>query len=113
MSPELVSRKPYDRRVDTWAVGALTYILMTGRPPFPGSTEEQRNSNIKKNNPDYSKLVGISKVAQDFIRKCLNSDIQKRPHIDEMLKHPWIEKIEEMDLSQEVQLDIAKNICSF
>jgi serine/threonine protein kinase len=56
MSPELVTRKNYDNRVDTWAVGALTFILMSGRPPFPGSTEKDRNVNIVANNPDYTKL---------------------------------------------------------
>ena len=34
MAPELIRKKPYDQRVDTWAVGVMTYIMLTGTPPF-------------------------------------------------------------------------------
>ena len=72
---------------------------MSGRPPFPGSTEADRNKNIIKNEPDFCKLPGVSKIGKDFITKCLNSDTSSRPHISEMLEHPWIKNIEEMDVS--------------
>lgn len=34
MSPELCQHRSYDHRVDVWAVGIITYILMSGAPPF-------------------------------------------------------------------------------
>lgn len=74
MSPELVQRKPYDKRVDTWAVGALTYILLTGRPPFPGRTDAERNKMIARNLPNYHDMAGVSYEAKEFIRKCLTTD---------------------------------------
>ena len=34
MAPELVMDKAYDFKVDCWATGVITYILLTGAPPF-------------------------------------------------------------------------------
>jgi serine/threonine protein kinase len=33
MAPEIIERKPYDHRVDTWAIGVMTFICLTGTPP--------------------------------------------------------------------------------
>ena len=34
LAPELVTHKPYDDKIDNWAVGILTYELLTGASPF-------------------------------------------------------------------------------
>ena len=34
ISPELLARKPYTSQVDLWAVGVITYILLSGTMPF-------------------------------------------------------------------------------
>jgi len=38
MAPELVMREVYDERVDVWALGVLTFILMTAVQPFGSNT---------------------------------------------------------------------------
>lgn len=39
MAPEQFKGDPIDRRVDLYATGVLLYTLLTGQPPFSGSTE--------------------------------------------------------------------------
>lgn len=36
MAPELCERRSYDKKVDVWAMGVITYILLSGSPPFYG-----------------------------------------------------------------------------
>lgn len=36
MAPEIIEEKEYDARVDCWSIGVITYILLSGRPPFKG-----------------------------------------------------------------------------
>jgi len=41
MPPEQALGKPVDRRADVWAVGAVIYHLISGRPPFDAENEIQ------------------------------------------------------------------------
>ena len=36
MAPELCQPQPYTSKVDVWAVGVITYLLLVGKPPFGG-----------------------------------------------------------------------------
>jgi len=48
VAPELVSQEPYDDRIDLWAVGILTFELLTGHAPFTGKNERDTYTNITK-----------------------------------------------------------------
>lgn len=36
LAPELIKKVPYDKKVDNWTIGILTYELLTGASPFNG-----------------------------------------------------------------------------
>lgn len=39
MAPEIINGSNYDNKVDTWALGVLTYVLLSGgKHPFGGRT---------------------------------------------------------------------------
>lgn len=38
MAPEIVNHMKYDQKVDIWSAGVVTYILLSGKPPFFGNT---------------------------------------------------------------------------
>ncbi|EAR83438.2 Serine/Threonine kinase domain protein (macronuclear) [Tetrahymena thermophila SB210] len=91
VSPEVVSGKDYDFKVDIWSIGVLTYELITGKPPF----ENRQNHNeayqkilmVKYDFPNY-----ISKEAKDFMSKLLVGDPNKRISLETALNHEWILK---------------------
>lgn len=39
MAPEIVRGETYGSAVDIWAVGVITCILLTGKPPFYGKSK--------------------------------------------------------------------------
>ena len=40
MAPEIINGQSYDSRVDTWALGVLSYVLLSdGKFPFNGKTD--------------------------------------------------------------------------
>ena len=46
VAPELVYQEPYDDKIDLWAVGILSFELLTGQAPFTGRNENDTYSNI-------------------------------------------------------------------
>lgn len=46
MAPEIIKRESYDHRVDTWAIGVMTYICLTGTPPFYDEKPEKLKDRI-------------------------------------------------------------------
>ena len=49
MAPEIIESKIYNEKVDIWSIGIITYMLLTGRSPFPGSNKaEVKNMIVTK-----------------------------------------------------------------
>ncbi len=42
MSPEMLSNKPHDYRVDIWAMGILLYEMLHGNAPFASRTTREK-----------------------------------------------------------------------
>lgn len=71
MAPELVAETVYDEKIDVWAIGVITYILLTGRAPFMGRNKQETYDMIIKDRavpfPD-SLFSNISASAKDFVK---------------------------------------------
>ena len=89
-SPEVV-KNLYDEKCDEWSCGVVMYILLTGKVPFPGETEEDIFEKIIKcdYNFDNPKFNEVSDNCKDLIKKLLEPDINKRIKASDALKHPF------------------------
>ena len=93
IAPEVLKQK-YNEKCDTWSVGVILYMLIVGRAPFDGKTDEEIIENIKKGkyNKKHPKLVNSSEEVQNLVFSLLETNIKKRLSSKEALNHPWFKK---------------------
>lgn len=118
MAPELCQEKAYGPNVDAWAVGVITYILMTGKPPFYDRTNRGKQGiydDIIKNEADFSltQFQSCSAEALDFIKKALVKKAINRVEISQLLNHPWIKNMATEEVDNSMQLDMSNNLAIF
>ena len=97
-APEVLQRMPYNEKVDLWAIGVITYILLCGYPPF--YNEEDNDALLSKqivegefeyHSPYWDQ---VSKNAKEFVSKLLHKNFQERVSCKEALKLEWFQESE-------------------
>ena len=83
MSPEQASGLTTDERSDVWSFGAVFFEMLTGRPPFNGSTTPDVVASILKTEPDWELLPpAIYPAIRRLVRRCLVKELKGRiPHV--------------------------------
>lgn len=101
IAPEVL-KKSYDEKCDMWSIGVITYILLSGTPPFGGRNEKQimQNVQIGKYNFDAPSWQNVSKQGKDFVAKLLTLDPEKRMSAKEAMGHPWMEQVIQRDMDK-------------
>ncbi|XP_077277616.1 death-associated protein kinase 1 isoform X5 [Temnothorax americanus] len=92
VAPEIVNYEPLSLGTDLWAVGVLTYILLSGTSPFLGEDKQETYANVAacQYQFDNEYFSNVSEIAKDFIRSLLIKDPKERGNAESCLKHPWI-----------------------
>ncbi|XP_043793521.1 death-associated protein kinase 1-like isoform X1 [Apis laboriosa] len=92
VAPEIVNYEPLSLGTDLWAVGVLTYILLSGASPFLGEDKQETYANVAacQYQFDNEYFSTVSEIAKDFIRSLLIKDPKERGTAESCLKHPWI-----------------------
>jgi len=116
MAPEIIQEQPYNHKVDIWSIGVITYILLSGRPPFKGQSKNEIFRSIMQGSLSFDNPIWdvISAEAKDFIVRALHSDPSKRATAKNLLDHPWLyRQINEVNVKDQVQLEVANNLKQF
>lgn len=76
VAPEIVNYEPLNLGTDLWAVGVLTYILLSGASPFLGEDKQETYANVAacQYQFDNEYFSNVSEIAKDFIRSLLIKD---------------------------------------
>ena len=91
IAPEVLEGKQgHSYEVDVWSIGVIIYTLIIGKPPFETSDVKTTYKRIRMNAYTFPDNVGISDAARDLITKILNNDPAKRPTVDDICMHEWI-----------------------
>eukprot|EP01121_Diplochlamys_sp_Union-15-3_P020598 TRINITY_DN8061_c0_g1_i1.p1 TRINITY_DN8061_c0_g1~~TRINITY_DN8061_c0_g1_i1.p1 ORF type:complete len:373 (+),score=90.70 TRINITY_DN8061_c0_g1_i1:3-1121(+) len=92
VAPEVLMSEKYDKSVDMWGVGIITYILLAGYPPFYAENDTALFEKIMNAEYDFDDECWdeVSDLAKDFIKHLLVKDPEERLSAKEALKHSWI-----------------------
>ncbi|XP_062830787.1 serine/threonine-protein kinase DCLK1 isoform X1 [Anolis carolinensis] len=94
VAPEIIAETGYGLKVDIWAAGVITYILLCGFPPFRGSGEDQEVlfDQILMGQVDFPSPYwdNVSDSAKELITMMLQVDIEQRFSALQVLEHPWV-----------------------
>ncbi|XP_056293031.1 calcium/calmodulin-dependent protein kinase IGa [Pseudoliparis swirei] len=107
VAPEVLAQKPYNKAVDCWSIGVITYILLCGYPPFFEDNETRLFSKIMRAEYAFHSPFwdNISDSAKDFIRNMMEKNPTKRFLTEQALRHPWIAENTAKDV------DIFQSVC--
>jgi len=91
IAPEVL-HGTYDEKCDVWSSGVILYILLSGCPPFYGSTEFEILKRVEQGKYSFSlpQWRKVSEPAKDLIRKMLTYSPASRSTALECLEHEWI-----------------------
>jgi len=91
LSPEIIESQPYSFKSDVWSLGVLLYEMCALQPPFNASSLHQLAQRIIKG--QFEKLPRAYSASLNQLVGCmLQKDPSKRPSINQLLRHPLVEK---------------------
>nr|XP_006111641.1 serine/threonine-protein kinase DCLK2 isoform X4 [Pelodiscus sinensis] len=101
VAPEIIAETGYGLKVDIWAAGVITYILLCGFPPFRSENNLQEDlfdqiliGKLEFPSPYWD---NITDSAKELISLMLQVNVEARYTAAQILGHPWVSD----DASQE------------
>ena len=95
VAPEVLQEKPYSFKVDLFAIGIISYLLVAGFLPFDHETSEREIAKRTVYEPTpFPPCIWntISIEARMFVDNLLNKNPDKRMGIQQVLQHKWLQK---------------------
>ncbi|XP_068117325.1 serine/threonine-protein kinase H1 [Hyperolius riggenbachi] len=112
IAPEILVRKPYTNSVDMWALGVISYILLSGTMPFEDDNRTRLYRQILKGKYSYSgePWPSVSNLAKDFIDRLLMVEPSERMTASQALKHPWVVSMAASSSMKNLHRSISQNL---
>ena len=100
MAPEVIM-KNYDEMCDVWSCGVILYIMISGRPPFNGATQDEimiqiRNAFLNLTGEPFDR---VSSEVKDLIRRMIRYPPNERITAQEAYSHIWTQTVGRLNCS--------------
>uniref|UniRef100_A0A8C6KH49 Serine/threonine-protein kinase DCLK2 n=1 Tax=Nothobranchius furzeri TaxID=105023 RepID=A0A8C6KH49_NOTFU len=112
VAPEIIAESGYGLKVDIWAAGVITYILLCGFPPFRSENNIQEDlfDQILLGQLDFPSPYwdSITDSAKELILKMLLVNAEARYSAQDVLSHPWVtaDAVMENNMKMEVSFTL-------
>lgn len=98
LAPEIANNFSYSKPVDLWACGVVLYVMLAGKFPFYGDTDDKfmrrLRGGVKFPEKEWN---GISADAKALVRGLLDAKAETRLSASEALQHRWL--MDDMDVT--------------
>jgi calcium-dependent protein kinase len=114
VSPEVLQGN-YNCKCDIWSIGVITYMLLSGVPPFYGPDDKATLQSVRLGKWKFNTSLfrPVSVAAKNFITMCLDRNVSVRPSAAASMKHQWFQLLRSKATTDTVSLDIIDRIRGF
>ncbi|KAI4891750.1 hypothetical protein NFI96_030068 [Prochilodus magdalenae] len=121
LAPEMVGGRPYNSAVDMWALGVISYILLSGSMPFDQRSRPRLFKAIVRGSysfhgeqvkycREFKPWSFVSNQAKDFIERLLVLNPEQRMTAEQALKHPWLVTMAASSSNRNLHRPISQNL---
>ncbi|KAK9965874.1 hypothetical protein ABG768_004940 [Culter alburnus] len=112
LAPEMLSRRPCSSAVDMWALGVISYIVLSGSLPFDQSSRPRLFRAILRGSYSFhgDPWKSVSTLAKSFIDGLLTLEPEHRMTAEEALKHPWLVSMAACSSNKNLHRSISRNL---
>uniref|UniRef100_A0AAV2KUE1 Obscurin n=1 Tax=Knipowitschia caucasica TaxID=637954 RepID=A0AAV2KUE1_KNICA len=90
-APEILEGQGVGPETDIWAIGVLSFIMLSADTPFYAELGWEQDRNIKKGKIQFGHCYpGLSEGALNFMKSTLNNKSWARPSAAECLQNHWL-----------------------
>ncbi|KAM7409839.1 hypothetical protein PAMA_001372 [Pampus argenteus] len=90
-APEILEGQGVGPETDVWAIGVLSFIMLSADSPFHAELSWEQDRNIKKGKIQFGRCYpGLSEGALNFMKTSLNNKSWGRPTAAECLQNQWL-----------------------
>jgi len=113
MAPELWSSEPeYDSSVDMWAIGVVTYMLLSGKRPFHHDNKREKARMIRHDPLKFPEAEWgrVSEDAKDFCRQLMQKQPRDRLSATAAKDHPWIKHASTLHKGKDIAEEMQRHV---
>ncbi|CAI2385540.1 unnamed protein product [Moneuplotes crassus] len=109
IAPEVLEGE-YTQTADIWSIGIITYLMLTGCPPFQDEDFQIIYQKILNEPLCFyrDQWLYLTQNAMKFVKELLVKDPHKRISLQDALAHPWLQNIQSPEYS--IPLEIFQKL---